>query len=37
MHFDWAIARKESVKDIERIGREIENMDREMREIDQEI
>ncbi len=37
MHFDWANARQESVKDIERIGREIERMDKEMREIDSEI
>ena len=37
MHFDWAIARKESVSDIESIGRGIERIDREMREIDEEI
>ena len=37
MHFDWALARQESVKDIERIGREIERMDNEMKEIDSEI
>lgn len=34
MHFDWAIARRESVKDIENLGREIERLDKEINEID---
>jgi hypothetical protein len=34
MHFDWAIARGESVKDIENLGREIERLDKEINEID---
>ena len=37
MHFDWAIARQESIKEIESIGREIERMDRELRDVDQQI
>ena len=34
MHFDWMISRQETVKEIESLGREIERVDREMREID---
>ena len=37
MHFDWMIARSESVSEIEKLGREIERIDREMHDIDQEI
>lgn len=37
MHFDWMVARQETLKDIEGLGREVERVDREMREIDREI
>ena len=37
MHFDWQIARGESVKDIQILGREIEKMDDEMARIEKEI
>ena len=37
MHLDWQIARGESVKDIQILGREIERMDTEMEKIQQEI
>jgi vacuolar-type H+-ATPase subunit D/Vma8 len=34
MHFDWMIARQETLKEIENLGREIERVDREMNSID---
>ena len=38
-HFDWANARGngESLESMESMGREIERMDQEMREIEEEI
>ena len=37
MHFDWAISRGDSTRDIEAIGREIERMDSEMERLNEEI
>ena len=37
MHFDWAMARGESNREIEQLGREVERMDREMEQIRTEI
>jgi hypothetical protein len=37
MHFDWQVARGESVKDIQVLGREIEKMDEEMNKLHKEI
>jgi hypothetical protein len=34
MHFDWMIARSETLKEIENLGREIERVDKEMSQID---
>ena len=33
MHFDWCIARGETLEQTESMGREIERMDQDMREI----
>ena len=37
MHFDWQVARGESVKDIYILGRQIEKMDEEMHKIAKDI
>jgi len=37
MHMDWAISRNDPVGNITNLGREIERMDREMRQIASEI
>ena len=37
MHFDWANARGESLERTEAMGREIERMDQDMRDIEVEI
>ena len=37
MHFDWANARGESLERTEQMGREVERMDQDLRELSEEI
>jgi hypothetical protein len=37
MHFDWAMSRNDPIAKITSIGREIERMDNEMKQIQKEI